>query len=95
MQTETSKAELPKKRQRAKSMFAERSRQPFRAGQNKQWITTDDMHKEIAERFKLPDRGLKPVQQRKLAEPLPIQMTSFQKFFEEFKAKLQAKKCEK
>lgn len=85
---------MPKKRERAKSMFTERGRQP-RVGQIKQWITTDDMHNEIAEKFKCPNRGLKPVQQRKLAEPLPTQMTDFQKLFEEFKAKLQSKNSEK
>lgn len=86
---------MPKKRERAKSMFTERGHQPRAVGQNKQWITMDDMHNEIAEKFGLPNLGLKPVQQRKLAESLPTQMTDFQKLFKEFKAKLQAKNHEK
>lgn len=78
------------KRQRTKSMFADR------VGKSEQMkLTMNDMHIEIAERFSYHNRGLKPVRQRQIAEPMPKQLTIFEKIHEEIKAKVQAKNAKK
>lgn len=70
-------------------MFADRSLQLNVAGQKK--ITLDDMHAELATKYGSYNRGLRPVQERQMPEPLPIKTPECKKIFEEFMAKVQAK----
>lgn len=79
------------KRQRAKSMFVDRTCQPNNAGQNQ--FTMDDLHVEFTERYSSPNRGLKPSNQRHLSEAQPQQLSDSQKIYNELRAKLAARKA--
>lgn len=71
------------KRQRAKSMFAERA--------NK--FTIDDLHVEFTEKYSSPNRGLKPGNGRQLLEPRPKPLSECQRIHGELQAKLAAKRA--
>lgn len=79
------------KRQRAKSMFAERNWQPGNTREKKS--TIDDMHLELSARYNSPKKGLKPSTERQLPELQPPPLSEFQKIYNELKAKLAAKKA--
>lgn len=57
--------------------------------------TMDDMHLELSGKYESPNRGLKPSTERQLSDPIQKPVSDFQKMFEEFKARLQAKSAEK
>lgn len=78
------------KRQRAKSMFAE---QP--SGSCKRKVTLDDLHVEFSAKYNSANRGLKPRHECQLSKPQPDTASEFQKIYDEFKAKLNAKNADK
>lgn len=84
---------VPMKRQRVKSMFADRAEQ--QTGAKKKKITLDDMHLEFSAKYNSPNRGLKSSANRQLREPPPNVVPEGRKFFEELKAKLQEKNSKK
>lgn len=59
--------------------------------ETKKKTTMDDMHSELREKYESPNRGLKPIAQRALSDPLPKPGSAFQQIFDDFKAKIQAK----
>lgn len=76
------------RRQRAKSMFAERS--------NDQSFTMEEMHSEFITKYASPNRGLKSTPDRLLPESKHNKPSSeWEKLREEFKKKLEAKKNKK
>lgn len=78
------------RRERAKSMYVERPLQFNNAGKEK--TTMDDMHREFAEMYGRPNRGLRPCCDRQAPEAQPRPISECQKIFNEFKAKLAARK---
>lgn len=84
---------MPAKRQRAKSMFIVPAVPSNNVDIKK--FTMDDLNLEFTKKYKSHNRGLKPGPERQLREPPPQKMSECQKIYEEFKAKLQAKKMSK
>lgn len=86
----------PKKnirRQRAKSMFQDRSEQPIDL--NEKAFTMDDMHSEFKAKYNRPNRGLKPSDHRQLDEPQPQALSQRQRIYQELQAKIAAKATKK
>lgn len=79
-------------RQRAKSMYIETAQLNDSNGNT---FTMDDLHLEFLGKFNSPNRGLKPVSVRQLAEAQPKPISQFQKIFNEFKEKMAAKNAQK
>lgn len=75
------------KRQRAKSMFVERSHSQSVK------FSMDDMHHEFTARYNSPNRGLKSNADRQLAEAQPQPLSDCQKIYNELKARLLAKRA--
>lgn len=80
------------KRQRSKSMYAERTTNDTPA---KTRFTIDDMHLEFKTKYNFRNRGLKPSSERQLSEPKPQAMSVCQKIYIEMKAKLAEKMANK
>lgn len=83
------------RRQRAKSMLAERSNDPSNSASGK-FFTMEDMHSEYTAKYASPNRGLKSIHVRLLPEPKSDQPpTEWEKLRDEFKKKIEAKMAEK
>lgn len=77
------------RRRRAQSMLvSSNSRKCYESKNN---ATLDDLHQEFHGKFNLPNRGLKPSNQRHLNDPQQQPLTDCQKILYELRAKLAGK----
>lgn len=79
------------RRERTKSMFAERSKSIQQLNNSDEKFTMDDMHSELRARMASPNRGLVSAHKRILPEPKPRRLSIWEKLQNELKERLEAK----